>query len=99
MSRIARSYYDFNYEANMEMKSEYEELINEINDLGRKFQAIADEINEDWHCCITLDTFEIEEEIESDARYESLSKIYNQINELKKERDNLKNELKHAKVL
>lgn len=99
MSRIARLYYDFNYEANMQMKNEYEELIAEINDLEKKFQVIADEINEDWNCCITLDTFEIEEEIEYDARYTKINNIYNQINELKKERDNLRNELKHAKVL
>lgn len=95
MSRIARAY----YEANMQMKNEYEELIIEINDLEKNFQLIADGINEDWNCYITLDTFEIEEENKYDARYSEISNIYNQINKLKEERDNLKNELKHAKVL
>ena len=99
MSKIAQAYYEVNYEANMQMKNEYEELIIEINDLEKKFQTIADGINEDWNCYITLDTFEFEEENEYDYRYSEIRNIYNQINKLKEERDNLKNELKHAKVL
>ena len=99
MSKIAQAYYEFNYEANMQMKNEYEQLIIEINDLEKKFQTIADGINEDWNCYITLDTFEFEEENEYDYRYSEIRNIYNQINKLKEERDNLKNELKHAKVL
>lgn len=99
MSRIAREYLDLNYEANMQMKDEYEELLVEINDLEKKFQVLADELNEDWNCYITLDEFEIEDEFEDDPRYKKIINIYNQINELKEERNNLKNELKHAKVL
>lgn len=99
MSRIARLYFDLNYEANMQMKCEYEELLVEIKDLEKKFQVIADELNEDWTCYIALNEFEIEDEFEDDPRYKKITNIYKQINELKEQRNNLKNELKHAKVL
>lgn len=99
MSKIANEYMDIEYQANREMKERYEETIDEIKVHKEKFKELAKDVNEDWNCWIDISNFEAEEKIEYDDRYKEMIRIYEEIKELEQERDNLKNELVHAKVL
>lgn len=89
MSRMAREYFDLNYEANMRMKEEYNENKKKLSELEKRFNSLVNGSN------LTLENFEFEEKVDDDFLYNELDDIYNKRKELKEEINALKKELEH----
>lgn len=98
MSRMADEYINIEYQANMQMKEEYNEALDEIKHLEREFEKIASEINKEYDLFIDISNFNSMQKIE-DGRYDSLIYIYTKLQEMKGNRDDMKKELKHSGLL